>query len=347
MKFFTSDEAERYCEAKTNSDISDSEIYEIMNIAKEYSLKKIEAEVHIKLGLAFYNKCGYDKAYSHFKKAVKLIDSLDDKSRLGYIYNLLGACKYAELQPMEALQYFDKAIVHAVMFKDSYTETNSLLNSAKCYRKLSWLEMAIEYSDLCLNKLKDSNDLVRYISANIVKINCYEDRQDYDRAINLSEELLFNIQDKESIMLGNIYNNLGGLYLLTGDTKKSLENFDKSIEFRKRKDLKNLSHSIIDKTRVYIREKLYMKAVELLQCGCEMALEYNDYFYAVRGYKYLIEVYINMKNFVGADDVYTKIIKILGNRDSEELKKHYLEMVEFYIKQGKLDKADEYMTLSQ
>ena len=347
MKFLTSDEVERYCEDRLMSDLSESEVMDIIENAREHELKKIEVEAYIKLGITSYRGYSYDTALLYLYKAVELIDSTDDKSRLGYAYNLLGACKYAELQPLEALQYFDKAIVHSVIYRDDLTEINSLLNSAKCYRRLSWLEMAIEYSDLCLDKLKGKNDTDRYISANIVKINCYEDKQEYDRAIDLCEELLFYLQDKESEIIGNIHNNLGGLYLLKGDMNRSLENFDKSIEFRKRKDPKTLSHVIIDKARVYISKKLYREAIEILQSGCEMALKYNDHVYAVRGYRYLIDMYCCIGNFQSAEEIYLKIFNLLKDRNSEELKKLYLEMADFYINQGKLEKADDCINLSQ
>jgi tetratricopeptide (TPR) repeat protein len=347
MKFLTSDEAEGYCLEKLNEASNEVELQKIINLTKLYSLKELTIQAYIELGKLSYYKHNYNIAFSYFNESLSLIEKEDNKLKIGYVYNLLGACKHAELKYMEALQYFDEAIIYAMMYKDEVTEINSILNSAMCYRRLSWLDKAIEYADLCLIRSKDKIGLDKYINANLIKINCYEDKQVYGKAIKLSEQLIKDIQDKELLIIGNIYNNLGGLYLSIGEIEKSLESFDKSMEFRKLKDIETLSHTIIDKAKVYVYEKLYQQAVELLNLGCNMALKYNDYDYAIRGYKELIEIYISTSDFKKAEDLYLKTVNLLRDKDSQELKKTYLKLSKFYIKQGKLDEADKYLNLSQ
>jgi tetratricopeptide (TPR) repeat protein len=245
-----------------------------------------------------------------------------------------------------SIRLFDKANIYAMMYNDDITEVRLLLNSAKCYRRLSWLDKAIQYADLCILKAESIAQIGKLISANIIKINCYKDNKEYDIAIKLSEELINSISDKKNLMIGNICNNLGGLYLLNGDIENSLKNFDKSIEFRTRKDPERLSHTIIDKAQLYVAKKKYHQAVELLQVGCEMALKYNDYDYALRGYRELINVYEVIESFENIEEIYIKIINLVKERNLNELNKVYLELSEYYIDQGKLDKADEFMKLS-
>ncbi|WP_163192380.1 tetratricopeptide repeat protein [Clostridium thermarum] len=346
MQIITSDEAELYCSEKLKQDVGEEDLKEIIEIASGYRLNEIKQQAFKKLGELLYFSHRYTDAFSAFCHALKLTEKLEKKEMLGYMYNFLGACKYEDLDFIASLEYFDKAVLYAEMYKDEITELKSLSNISKCYRRLSWLDRAIQYADLCMEKAERTNQVERYIYASIIKINCYEDKKEYDIAIKLCEQLICKIQHREEPIIGNIYNNLGGLYLLNGDFENSLKNFDKSIKFRAEKDRGTLSHTLIDKAQLYIPKKMYMQAIELLKSGCKMALQYNDYDYALRSYRELINVYEAIEAFDSIEELYIKITDLLKVKNFQELQKVYLELSKYYIKQGKLDKADEFMKLS-
>jgi tetratricopeptide (TPR) repeat protein len=347
MDFITNEEAEKYCSDKLQQEISEEEIKKIISIINLYKLEDLDIIAYKKLGKYYFDNHNYEIAFKCFDDLLILIQTTENKDMLGCIYNFAGACKYMQMKYIEALTYFDKANFYAYMYHDGVYDIKSLLNSAMCYRRLKWYDKAIEYADLCILKANSIAQKGMLISANIIKINCHEEKKEYDLAIKLSEELIKNVHDKENLIIGNIYNNLGGLYLLTGNLEKSLINFDKSIEFRANRDPERLSHTVIEKAQLYITKKMYKEALELLNLGCDMALKYNYYDNALRGYKEIIRIYETMKSFADIENVYIKVINIVEERNPQELKKVYLEMSKFYIMQGKLDKANELMKLAQ
>jgi tetratricopeptide (TPR) repeat protein len=278
---------------------------------------------------------------------VQLIEGTDNKDNVPFMYNRIGACMYAEIKYQEALVYFDKANVYAVMCNDSVIECIALYNMAMCYRRLLWLDKAIEYADLFIEKTTVPEQSDQYIYAHMVKINCYADKKDYNMMLTVSQKLINELEDKEGVIAAHIYNNMGNCYSELMLYDKSLEYYNKSEKIRREKELNKLCHTLIDKAHLYIKQNLYIEAEEQLQKGIELAAKYNDYDYILRGYNALIGVYEGIQSNEKIESTYEKIIKLLMKRSPEELKKTYLEISKFYIELGKLDKADEFLKLSQ
>jgi len=81
------------------------------------------------------------------------------------------------------------------------------------------------------------------------------------------------------------------LYLQKDEFDESLKAFSKSETIRMENDESNLSHTIIDKSRVYIKKELYTEAIILTKLGIDLATRYNDNNYLLKGYYQLIEIY--------------------------------------------------------
>jgi tetratricopeptide (TPR) repeat protein len=347
MKFLTRHEAEKYCTDKLDQSIDEEEIRNICSISMEYNLNNIHVLAYKKLVDYYFNNHMYNKCFSCCTELLKFIESIDEKYMLGYTHNFLGACKYMEMEYSEALCYFDKANVYALLYKDDACEIKSLLNSAMCYRRLYWYDKAIEYADLCVVKAKNTGNREKYVYSNMLKINCYADNKDFKSALRLSFEVIDYIEDKEGATAAHFYNNIGNYYVVLEEFDKSLQYFNKSEKVRRLKDIYRLPHTLIDKAYSYIKQSLYYEAEVLLQEGIKEALKNNDLDYALRGYYYLINVYEAQKLIQRIEAVYTDIIELLKKKNPQELKKTYLEISKFYIEQGKLDKADEFMKLSE
>jgi tetratricopeptide (TPR) repeat protein len=155
------------------------------------------------------------------------------------------------------------------------------------------------------------------------------------------------MDDREGLLAGQIYNNMAAAYLDLGEFEKSLEFYNKSEEIRYMRERDKLSRTIINKAQVYIKLKSYMEAEEALIKGIENAMEYNDKEYILLGYQHLIILYKELKDNEKVEETYKRIIELLKEKETGDFKKIYLEMSKFYIEQGKLDKADKYMELSQ
>ncbi|WP_163192377.1 helix-turn-helix domain-containing protein [Clostridium thermarum] len=341
------EEARHYCKDKLSQDLKEEEIYDVLSIAKEYDLPEIEMEAYKKVGIIYHSNYRYLDAFIAFSNALDIAKNIDEKQIQAYLYNKLGACKYPTMEYIEALVYFEKANSYATIYVDKSIEIMSLFNIALCYRKLGKFDNAIKYADICLSIIDGKSDMEKYIHANMIKFNSYGDMGEYDKALEIGHMLLDWIEDKESISTAFLYNNIANMYLEKGVINKSMEFFNKSQEIRKEKEPSKLSHTIIDKSRIYIKQGMNMEAAMLLELGIELTMKYNDQDYLLRAYYYLIDVYYALDDFENVEQTYFKIINILKPKGNSELIRIYLEMSKLYIKKGDLEEAEKYINLSQ
>jgi tetratricopeptide (TPR) repeat protein len=342
------EEARQYCKDKLSLDLKEEEIYDVLSIAKEYDIPEIEMEAYKKVGLIYHSNYRYLDAFIAFNNALDIAKNIDEKQGQAYLFNKLGACKYANMEYIEALVYFEKANSYASIYNVEKIEKKAILNIAMCYVKLNRINSAIDYVDMFLLRFKEDLDVNEYIYANMIKVNCYSDREDYNNAIELSTKLLFELEDQEGSIAAFIYNNIGIFYTKKGEMNKSLEYFNNSQLIRKDKEPEMLSHTIIEKAQAYIKQDLYIEAEMLLQLGIDMTIKYNDQEYLLKGYFNLIEVYNAVKDYKNVEKTYFKIEAILKEKTNKnELLKLYLDIVEFYAQQENLVKIKEYIDLSQ
>ncbi|WP_163215714.1 helix-turn-helix domain-containing protein [Clostridium thermarum] len=341
------EEARHYCKDKLSQDLKEEEIYDVLSIAKEYDLPDIEMEAYKKVGIIYHSNYRYLDAFIAFSNALDIAKNIDDKQIQAYLYNMLGSCKYANMEYIEALVYFERANNYASIYGEREMEIKALFNLALCYRRLSKFDNAINVADICISKIDDKLEPDKYVRANMIKFNNYSDKGEYDKALQIGEKLLSWLADDESITAAFVYNNIANIYLDKGDISKSMEYFGKSQEIRKNKEPNKLSHTIIDKSRAYIKQGLNEEASMLLQLGIDMTMKYSDQDYLLRAYYNLIDVYTNLGDTRGIEQTYMKVTNILQSKDRTELLRIYLEISKFYIKQGDLIKAERYISLSQ
>lgn len=341
------EEARQYCEDKLAKELAEQEIYDIIEIAKEYEVPEVEMKAYKKVGEMYHSNYKYLDAFIAFSNALDIAKNIDEKYIQAYLFNKLGACKYANMEFIEALVYFEKANSYAVIYKDEKTEINSLLNMAMGYRRLSMYDKAINYANMCLSKINYqlNNDIYTY--ANMIKFNSYMDKGDYEKALELSDQMINFIEDKKGKDAGFILNNMANVYLEMGEMNKSMDYFNMSQEIRREQDPAKLSHTIIDKSRAYIKQGLNVEATMLLQLGIDMTIKYNDQDYLLRAYYHLIEVYSSLEDYDNVEKTYLKVIDILREKDNTELLRVYLEISRFYVKLGNLEQAEKYIELSQ
>ena len=116
-----------------------------------------------------------------------------------------------------------------------------------------------------------------------------------------------------------------------------MDYYNKSLEIRNKFDDINVSHTLIEKSEVYIEKKLYDEALMIINLSIEKANEYNDYKYVLNGYKKLEEVYSKMNNIVKVEETIIEIITLLENtKESKEEEKNKIECVNYYNKLQKM-----------
>ncbi|WP_291571882.1 helix-turn-helix transcriptional regulator [Clostridium sp. UBA4548] len=343
------DEARSFCEDKLKRNPAEEEIKEVISISEKYSLKKIKAEAYRTLGDIRYKEFKFGEAFINYSESADVCKEINEAPLQCYVNNRLGMCKYNELDYEEALLYYNRARQSAAASKDSEVEMNSIFNMALSYKRLEMFDEAMKNIDLYLNMINGREDYnEKYVLANILKSNCFEFKGLIDEAIDILETLVENFKDIIKKDEAFIYSNIGLLYLQKDEFDESLKAFSKSETIRMENDESNLSHTIIDKSRVYIKKELYTEAIILTKLGIDLATRYNDNNYLLKGYYQLIEIYEKLDKNEDIEEVYYKIANIVekGNNFYEKLKV-YLSLTEYYIKQNNMEEAIKYLQKSK
>lgn len=334
------EEAEKYCVDKLATNLTYEELEDIINIAEHYDLQNAKAEAYKVAGDKNYNESKYLEAYkNYFYSLDSLTDGVHLKERC-YLYNRLGACKYALLEYEEAVFYFNKAIVSSEVIKESVIHNTALYNSALCYRKLSKLDEALKYMEGFLNRYDRYEDLQDYIYASSFQANCYEDKGDVDRAIEIYKELILMYNNTNEKILAYLYNNLGSLYVKKSNLTEALDYYNKSQQIRSKVDMKNLSHTLIEKSAVYIVKELYDEALLIVSLGLENALENNDYEYTLKAYKIMEDIYIKIKRIDKVKEIIEEMLIFLDETDNKLMKiSYYNKLQKLYFEDEEYEKA--------
>jgi len=342
------DEAEAYCLKHLKKDLTKEEANALISIAKEYTLKEVEAEIHKILGDNNYSATNYNDAFLNYIMSLDIYKNTSNEAYIPYLYNRLGMCKFKMLEFAEANLYFNRAIYYAQEQNNDETLKNSIYNIAQCYKKFNKMDEAIKYIDVFISKFNEDDKIPQYIYGISIKANCLCERGAFDEAISIYMDLIEIVEDIMTPLGGYLYNNLGIFYLKKGDLAKSLEFFSKSQEIRMKVDKATLSHTIISKSEVYIKQKMYDEAIMLIRLGIDMAQQYNDSEYLLMAYYFLADIYTLCEDYKNAEENYLSIVDILKNRKNQlDLLKVYLNLSELSFKINNMEKGYEYLKMSQ
>lgn len=343
------EEAERYCKNIMENNPTEEQVNSVIEITLKYGLKETGANAYKVLGDMKFNKYQYLDAFLAYNNSLDICKTIGKLDIQCYLINRLGICKYYEIDYVEALLYFNRAQQYAVEFNDTNVEIDAIFNIALTYNKMRKLEESKIHVDLYISKIHDFSDYDEmHAQANILKSNCMRLQGNIEKAILLLKETLSNLKNIRKDTEGMIYSNLGSLYLDKGDYDNSLSVFNKSETIRIEHDEALLSHTIIHKAELYIKKELYTEATLLLNMGCDIAKKYNDNYYLILGYNFLIEIYEKLGKLEKAEEVYHNIIDLADKKyNSLELLKAYLRLADLYIKQNKIEDARNIIKLSQ
>lgn len=337
-------EAEFYCTQQLESITEISDALEVIHIAKEYNLENILANSYLRLGEIAFSRKDYKEAHINYVNSLDYHKDINVVKMKPYLYNKLGHCKLNLLEYLEALAYFNLANYHAVLQNDNSIKKMSTYNIALCNKKLNRIDAALEYIDIYLTLCDKEKEFTGYTYANVLKAICYEAKNSIDTSIQILMDLLKEFKDTDDILLGHVYNNLGEFYLKKDDLERSLDYFDKAQEIRTSKDIDNLSHTMIEKSRVYIKQKLHEQAISLIKEGMNLAHINNDIEYWLRANYMLADIYLILKNSSEVEKIYEAILSLFKKDDNthkNELVNVYVRMSHLYLEKNNYNKLSE------
>lgn len=343
-----SEDAQKYCLNKLNTVEQETEIAEIIEIANEYDLDRVKAKAFERLGDINYEAKDYTAAFIAYSSSIDANSKLDKvDSKLFYLNNRLGSCKFSQLMHKEAVFYFDKAYNIAVNAGDIELQKKSMFNLASCYKKIGDISKAIEFIDKYLLSCDKEKELEVFVRTNILKAVCYTELKDIDKAESIYNELINDECFKAHPLLANVYNNLGFIYLGKEKYVDSLDYFNKSQHIRASNHCDDLSHTLIEKAEVYKRQGLYNEAIMLIKLGLEQSETNNDLEYLIQGHYRLSDIYKSLNDNEKLQEEYEEVLQLLSKTDrKKEMIIVYSKMSELFLNIDNIEKAKLYLKKS-
>lgn len=124
---------------------------------------------------------------------------------------------------------------------------------------------------------------------------------------------------------------------------ESEEYFDKSYEVRMNHDIEWLSHTLIEKSRLYIKWLQYDKAKQALNKGVELCKKYNDYEYWLNALKELEKIALYEDNYDELRSVYLGLIELSERNDTEKNRVYALnKLIKLELMLDNMEKAKEF-----
>lgn len=336
------EEAEIYCIKKLSQQLTVEEIEEIVEIADRYEIYSVKSKAYSNMGDYYYKSREYMHAFKNFFYALDLLKNNEPSSEKCYIYNCLGMCKYMLLNYSEAIIYFNKARNDGFILDEEGMTKKAIYNLALCNKKLLNYQEALNLIDIVIADCDKDKNLYQYIHANTFKANCYEEMEKLDEGIIIYQNIISLIDADKSEILGYLYNNLAGMLLKKNNYAEALSCYNKSQFIRNKVDRKNLSHTLIEKSAIYVAKGLYNEAIMIIELGIEEAKNQNDYEYILKGYEALQQIYEKLEMQDECKAVLKELIGMLGNEKNILLQlKYYNILLGVYLKQEKYDKVME------
>ena len=342
-----SEDAELFCLKKLEEINQDTDIEDILEIANNFNLLNVKAIAYSSLGEYYFAEKHYSKAFINYTYSIDTFKNIQQNETIPYLYMKIGYCNTLLLQYTEALTFFNISQRYSIMYNDKDIEKKAIYNIATCYMKLNEFNLALENIKKFILLCDKVEDYDTYLNANIFKASCYEALKDFNTAIKIYNSLTNENTECNNPVFGFIYNNLGLAYLNKNDFNNSLEYFNIAEQLRIKVDPANLSHTIIDKSSVFIKQGLYNDAQAMINSVLKQAESNMDYEYLIKGNYQLTHIYEIQNNILNLKKTYLNIIELLKleNKNSE-LVSVYIKMSLIYLDENNIEQAKKYLLLS-
>ncbi len=315
------EDAERYCKLSLEKCSTTEELLELLDLCKKYELSNVIIMVYKKNGDKLLNENKPFEAFINYDKAVEIIDQNDITEYKIAILNNMGICKLRLLQYNESIYYFNKSMDLCHSMNEYKIYNKILYNISLAYSTMGSARKSLQYIKEAKHRIniKDEKNILAKIR--IMEALCYQNIEDYEKCIEIYKDLKDNSNIEDNILLGNIYNNLGIALFKNKAYEEIKVYFNKSEELRSIYDRAHLSHTLIEKSIVYIDLKEYNEAIDIINHGLSLCSEYNDYEYLNKGYKYLEDIYKKQKEYSKLKEIYKGILHFakINNNTKEEI----------------------------
>lgn len=335
------EEATEYCIEKLHSNLTPEDIDSLAAVVKEYSIRELIPKVYMLKANNLYDERLYEEAFTYY---YEILQCTIDKQEIAYIYNKLGKCKLMMLNYIEAIAYLSKCYEYSLSSGDDTNKRNSLYNMALSYRRLANAELALDYVKELISLCDMEKDFEEYISAVILKSNCYIQLKKYQEAIDILLSNVANFSDPQDKLLGYIYNSLGVLFLDTDNFNDAMEYIERASRIRETRDTCNLPITLINKAQVLIKQKKVEEAHQVINKAMNLAEINKDNEFMIKAYKLLEDIYSQAGRTQELKDLYLKMINLFNiTANKEELVKSYIKLLKLISNTNNMEEYKRYL----
>ncbi len=208
----------------------------------EYAQKAIDFSIHSKLNqppeLYFYMGRAYERvseqnqALEAFKKALSLAEKSGNLESIAFAYNYLGFHYYKIRDMIASIEAYNKALARAKEGDVKTAESEAYFGLAMVYSLLMDPENQLNALRHYLALADFKKEQRRISDAYRLMGEYYRTKKNYGKAVEYCQnayDMAKSIND--SSLMGVAINHLAWTYYEKGDLKKSLETYNKNIEF--------------------------------------------------------------------------------------------------------------------
>ncbi len=340
------------------------EINEILHFGDNETLDETLADTHNKIGLVFFNKGDWDKAYENYNTALNIQKKLyiNGHRYLAYTYIGIGIVCKNKNDLDKALEHLNEALkIFKRLFdgKDHAELVTTYINIGMVYFEKGQLDKALqelnEAFKMCKRHFTDQDHELLATTYNSIGV-VYRDKRQLEKAIEYLNkalemfEKLFSGQDHEE--LASTYNNIGMVYVEKGQLDEAQNFLNKALEMCK-KLFADQDHQLLARTYKSIgvlhREKgEYETALLELNNALvmfEKLFSGQDHKLLVSTYNDIGSVFRRIENFDEALKNHRIALemckKLVADQDHQLLATTYKSIGLVYQGKGQLEKAIE------
>ncbi|MBC7909798.1 MAG: CHAT domain-containing protein [Pyrinomonadaceae bacterium] len=293
----------------------------------------------------YYALREYDKAQSHYEKAMKSAQGAGNKKAIAIALNGFGIIRYYRGDPKAALDFYQQSLRLCEEIGDKENGSNALNNIAQVYNMLGNFRQAIEFYEKSIRVYEELGAKKRVARSLANLANVYTTLNDHlmtikvlQKSIAISEAL----DDKPNLAMA--VHNTGRVYYKQGNYDLALHYFQKTLVLREAVGVKaqtiNLLNSIGDVYRALGR---YEQALEAHRKALSISEEINERRSIGFSFEGIGGVYEAQGNYPAALENFAKSLQIaeqMNNRPIIADSLVYIAVI--YEAQGNYPKALEY-----
>ncbi|QAA32376.1 tetratricopeptide repeat protein [Clostridium manihotivorum] len=338
------EDATYYCEEQLKSEATHDKLKELIKIATDFELDRLLAQMYKLEGELYYNEKNYKDGFLYLRKALGKYKELRDNKAQIRIYLLMGNCKYNRGEYEESINYFEDTISYALdeMDMENYYKGNS--NLALVYMYTKEYEKSLNILENNIFNRSNDVDFDLLARAQITKgMVLYNRKNETEKSLEVFENLVDSLKDKDEVMLSMVYNNIAECYYDLEEYDKSLEYIEKAQKLKMRVYKDTLARTINIKAKVLLKRGLYSEAILVFNLAIDLAEEYSNFDLSLENYKDLVQAYESAGDYESVVKLMNRLIEYLDYSQVNSGKSY--AMLKLAEASAHLDKKEETVNL--